>query len=295
MQGIKITFPILGDDFVLDPPTYFSVFGRHITLYAVIIMAGFILAGLYIIKRRSVFGLTQDNVYDMFLIAVPTGIVGARLYYVIFNPEGYFGAGNWLNIFKVWNGGLAIYGGVIAVSVGLIIYARVKKIPAGAIFDASALGVLIGQAIGRWGNFINREAFGYETDVPWRMGLTYPGGGTIFVHPTFLYESLWNVIGFILLHLLSKYHRKFDGQLILMYLVWYGFGRFWIEGLRTDSLYVFQTDIRVSQLVAAVTAVVGAFFLIRNWLRAKKEPVSLYADRVLTVADDTQAPDTDDD
>jgi phosphatidylglycerol:prolipoprotein diacylglycerol transferase len=130
------------------------------------------------------------------------------------------------------------------------------------------MGLLIGQAVGRWGNFINREAYGGETELPWKMGLT-SGSGTVYVHPTFLYESLWNIAGFILIHIFSKRHRKYDGQIFLLYLAWYGLGRFWIEGLRDDSLYLFNTNIRVSQLIAALTFGTAVYILTRLKLRKK--------------------------
>lgn len=263
----------------MNPPTYFMVFGRPITWYAVIIAIGFILAIFYILKRRSEFGLTQDNILDMFILSVPFGIIGARLYFVIFNPAEYFGSGKWSNIFKIWEGGLAIYGGVIAAAIAIYIYSRSKKIPVAVFFDVGALGLLIGQAIGRWGNFMNREAFGGETDLPWKMGLT-SSAGTIFVHPTFLYESLWNVLGFMLIHIFSKKYRKYDGQIFLLYLAWYGFGRFMIEGLRTDSLYLFNTDIRISQLVAALSFAVAIYILLRFKLRKNFTDDALYVNRI---------------
>jgi phosphatidylglycerol:prolipoprotein diacylglycerol transferase len=278
MQDIPISFPIFGDGFILNPPRYFVVFGRPIYWYALIIVTGFLLAVLYLLKRRRAFGLTQDNILDVFIVSVVSGVVGARLYYIIFNPENYFGPGKWLNIFKVWEGGLAIYGGIIAAAVCLFFYARAKKIPIGVFFDIGALGLLIGQAVGRWGNFMNREAFGAETDLPWRMGLAY-SDRTLYVHPTFLYESLWNVIGFFLIHTFSKKYRKYDGQVFLFYLAWYGFGRVVIEGLRTDSLYLFSSDIRVSQLVAALTFCTAVFILVRNRLRGTYTPDSLYVNR----------------
>jgi phosphatidylglycerol:prolipoprotein diacylglycerol transferase len=238
-----------------------------------------LLAILYLLKRRRDFGLTQDHILDIFIISVVAGVVGARLYYVIFNPGDYFGPGKWFNIFKVWEGGLAIYGGIIAAAVCIYIYARKKKIPIGVFFDIGVLGLLIGPTVGRWGNFINREAFGAETTLPWKMGLAY-SDRTIYVHPTFLYESLWNIVGFILIHTFSKKNRKYDGQVFLMYLAWYGFGRFLIEGLRTDSLYLFSTDIRVSQLLAALTFCIAVFFLVRNRLRGGKTPDGLYVNRL---------------
>lgn len=279
MQDVKISFPIFGSQFILDPPRFFTVFGHPIYWYAVIIVIGFLLATLYILKRRRDFGLTQDNVLDMFIYSIISGIVGARLYYVIFNPQDYFGPGKWLNIFKVWEGGLAIYGGIIAAAVCIIFYARKKKIPFAVFFDVGGMGLLIGQAVGRWGNFMNREAFGGPTDLPWKMGLITPNE-TFYVHPTFLYESLWNILGFVMIHIFSKKYRKYDGQIFLLYLVWYGFGRFIIEGLRTDSLYFFNTDIRVSQLFAALTFSAALFILIRNKLRGKYTPDKLYANRI---------------
>lgn len=282
VQGIKISFPLLGENFILDPPTYVSVLGIQVYYYAVIIAAGFLLAILYILKRRDAFGLTQDSVLDMFIICVPSGIIGARLYYVLFNPTDYFGPGKWLNIFNVRQGGLAIYGGVIAAVIAVLIYSRKKKIPTAVFFDVGALGLLIGQAVGRWGNFINREAYGAETDVPWRMGLSSVGS-TVYVHPTFLYESLWNIIGFLLIHIFSKRYRKYDGQLFLLYLAWYGFGRFWIEGLRTDSLYLFDTNLRISQLVAALSMGAAVYFLVRFKLRKSGSSNSLYVNKTAQI------------
>jgi phosphatidylglycerol:prolipoprotein diacylglycerol transferase len=279
VQDTKISFPILGENFVIDPPTYFTVFGVPVYFYAVIIALGFLLAVLYILKRRNMFGLTQDNILDMFIICVPAGIIGARLYYVIFNPADYIGAGKWLNIFNVRQGGLAIYGGVIAAVIAVYLYSRKKKIPTAVFFDVGALGLLIGQAVGRWGNFINREAYGGETDIPWKMGLT-SGDTTVYVHPTFLYESLWNAVGFVLIHIFSKRRRKYDGQLFLLYLAWYGFGRFWIEGLRTDSLYLFGSSIRVSQLVAVVTMGAAVYLLLRLKLRKKQTSGGLFVNRI---------------
>lgn len=279
MKDVKISFPIFGDRFVLDPPVYFNLFGLHIYFYAVIIIAGFILATLYLLKRRSEFGLTKDNILDMFIIAIPSGIIGARLYYVLFNPSEFFGPGKWINIIKTWEGGLAVYGGIIAAVIAVFIFSKVKKIPPAVILDLGVLGLLIGQAIGRWGNFMNREAYGGETALPWKMGLT-TAGETVYVHPTFLYESIWNIIGFILIHIFSKKYRKYDGQLFLLYLAWYGFGRFMIEGLRSDSLYLFATDIRISQLVAAITFSVSVILLVRNKFRKKYTPQDLYVNRI---------------
>jgi phosphatidylglycerol:prolipoprotein diacylglycerol transferase len=277
LQGLKISFPLFGDQFVINPPTYFTIFGRPVYWYAVIIALGFILAMLYIMKRRDDFGLTQDNILDMFILSVPFGIIGARLYYVIFNSADYFGPGKWINILKVREGGLAIYGGVIAAVLAIFIYSRRKHIPYAVFLDVGALGLLIGQAVGRWGNFMNREAYGSETELLWKMGLI-TDSGTLYVHPTFLYESLWNIVGFILIHIFTKKYRRYDGQTFLLYLAWYGFGRFWIEGLRTDSLYLFSTNIRVSQLVAVLTFGAALYILMRQKLR-KKLPDDLFVNK----------------
>ncbi len=275
MSNTPISFPMFGKDFVVNPSRYFSLFGLKIYWYGLIIAIGFLLAFIYMIRKREEYGLTKDNILDIFIIVIPCGIIGARLYYVIFNSENYIGAGNWLNIVKIWEGGLAIYGGIIGSIIGLWLYARKKKIPLLTILDLSSLGVLIGQILGRWGNFFNREAHGGETDIFCRMGLTDPSGVTAYYHPTFLYESLWNLVGFILISSLAK-KRKFDGQVVSMYFLWYGIGRFLIEGLRTDSLYLFNTGIRVSQAVAIITALLGLTLLIYNLLIRKKDGTDLY-------------------
>jgi len=264
-----------------NPPRAIEIGGRPIIyLYGIIITLGFALAGLYVLRRRDDFGLTQDNVFDIFLCAVIGGLIGARLYFVIFNPSMYFGAGKWLEIFKVRDGGLAVYGGIILAGVAIAIYARRKKLKYTPMFDAAGLGLLIGQAIGRWGNFVNREAYGGETSLPWAMGLTFESGVTIHVHPTFLYESLWNAIGFVLLHIFSKKRKQYDGQVFLLYALWYGLGRVWIEGLRTDSLYIPGTPIRASQLVAALCIVVAAILLVLGNARHKKRVQSAAAEPV---------------
>ncbi len=254
---------MFGEGFAVTAPGSFSIFGLTLYWYGTIIAVGFLLAVLYVNKRSKEFGLTQDNIIDMLICAVPSAVVGARLYYVIFNYSLY--QDNFWNIFKIRDGGLAIYGAIIAGLIAVIIFCKVKKMPAAPFFDIGALGLLIGQAIGRWGNFMNREAFGRETTVFCRMGLTDASGSTIFVHPTFLYESLWNVLGLILLHIFSKTgKRRYDGQLFAMYVAWYGFGRMFIESLRTDSLYLFSTGLRVSQVLAGLSVVVALVYLAVN-------------------------------
>ena len=193
------------------------------------------------------------------------------------NP--YFdGYGDLRDIVAIWEGGLSIYGGVIGGVVGLVIATRMKKISARAMLDVVSFGLLIGQAIGRWGNFTNREAHGTETMAPWRMGLVY-SYKTFYYHPTFLYESLWNVLGFLLMHFIVKKRRKFDGQLFLCYLAWYGLGRLFIEGLRTDSLYVGSTNLRVSQLLAGLTCLFAAGLMLYVLVFRHPEPEELWLNR----------------
>ena len=271
-----ITFPNLG--ITVDPsPVAFTVFGKDIYWYGIIIASGFLLAVLYMLHRAKDFGVTQDDVLDMILWAVPIGVVCARLYYCIFYWELY--EDDPISMLYIWEGGLAIYGGIIGGGITLLVVAKVKKIPAPVLLDLAGMGVIIGQCIGRWGNFINREAFGRETEAFSRMGLTLPGRETVYVHPTFLYESLWNFVGFLLLHFwFRKHERKFDGELILLYAVWYGIGRALIEGLRTDSLYITGTGIRVSQLLAGVSAAAAAVVLALLYTGKLRHPPR-YVDR----------------
>ena len=276
LRGAEISFPMLGD-WSVNPPYSFTVFGFEIYFYGVIIAASFILAALFCARKAAEFGLTSDDLFDLVIWLIPACIIGARLYYVLFKLD-YFIA-NPSKIFSLRDGGLAIYGGIIAGVITGIIWSRKKKIAVFAVGDLAAFGLLIGQAVGRWGNFINREAFGAETDVFCRMGLTMPGQDTLYVHPTFLYESLWNLAGLIILCVLSKLgKRKYDGQFFWTYILWYGLGRAWIEGLRTDSLYIGSTDIRVSQLLAAVSALAALCVLIANAKKAHK-PEDMYANR----------------
>ena len=276
LRGAEISFPMLGD-WSVNPPYSFTVFGFEIYFYGVIIAASFILAALFCARKAAEFGLTSDDLFDLVIWLIPACIIGARLYYVLFKLD-YFIA-NPSKIFSLRDGGLAIYGGIIAGVITGIIWSRKKKIAVFAVGDLAAFGLLIGQAVGRWGNFINREAFGAETDVFCRMGLTMPGQETLYVHPTFLYESLWNLAGLIILCVLSKLgKRKYDGQFFWSYILWYGLGRAWIEGLRTDSLYIGSTDIRVSQLLAAVSALAALIVLIVNAKKAHK-PEDMFVNR----------------
>ena len=275
MREAIITFPALGLE--LNPPAGFDLFGRTIYLYGVMAALGFILGMAYCTKRSNKFGLVEDNIYDAILWVLPLAIVGARAYYVIFNYDLYRGR-PWTDMLAIWEGGLAIYGGIIAAVITMFAVCRVKKLPAGAMLDCCVFGLIIGQICGRWGNFFNREAFGAETELWTRMGLT-TAKGTVYVHPTFLYESLWNLAGLVMLHLyVSKGKRKYDGEVFTLYVLWYGIGRCMIEGLRADSLYIGSTGIRVSQLLAGVSAIVALALLLTQ----RKKAHTLYMDRAQT-------------
>jgi phosphatidylglycerol:prolipoprotein diacylglycerol transferase len=277
MLNSPITFPGLGWEF--DPARGFPIGKFTIYYYGVIIAVGLLLAVIYGMRRCKQFGFSQDDILDGVLWIVPFAILCARLYYCIFEWETY--AKNPISILYIWNGGLAIYGGVIGAVIGVAVFCYFKKIKLPALLDLVLLGFLIGQSIGRWGNFFNREAFGAETDIFIRMGLFQNADGSHsnvmhYFHPTFLYESLWNAAGFVLLHFWSK-KRQYDGQIALGYALWYGFGRMLIEGLRTDSLML--GDFRVSQLLAGVTAVAAAIALFVLSLR-KHEPEKLFVNQV---------------
>ena len=228
-----ISFPGLGLE--MNPYRAFSIGPLTIHLYGIIIAAGLMLAVLYGCRRAKEFGLKEDDIIDGVLWITPFAILCARAYYCIFSWHSF--RDDPISVLYIWNGGLAIYGGVLGAALGIIVFCRSKKIKAVTLLDVVALGFLIGQCLGRWGNFFNREAFGAETDSFLRMGL-YNSITEItkYYHPTFLYESLWNLAGFIGLHFLSK-KRQYDGQIALGYAAWYGLGRAMIEGLRTDSLY----------------------------------------------------------
>ena len=264
-----ISFPALGLE--LNPPRGIELFGFIIYFYGIIIAAGLLTAVIYGLKRSKKFGLREDDILDGVLWIVPIAIICARLYYCIFEWDSF--KSNLWSLLDIRKGGLAIYGGVIGATLGIVVFCLIKKIKLGAVLDLVALGFLIGQSIGRWGNFFNREAFGAETESFLRMGLfnTYSESYQYF-HPTFLYESVWNLAGFALLHFLSK-KRKYDGQIALGYVAWYGLGRTFIEGLRMDSLML--GNFRVSQLLAAVSCFAAATALVLLAFK-KHDPAKLY-------------------
>ena len=256
-----ISFPGLGLE--MNPDRVISIGPLNIHFYGLIIACGLLLAVAYGMRRGRQFGFTQDDVLDGVLYITPFAILCARAYYCIFSWHEF--ADDPISVLYIWNGGLAIYGGVLGAVVGMWVFGRLRKLKLAALLDLVLLGFLIGQSLGRWGNFFNREAFGAETDSFLRMGLYNARTGiTTYFHPTFLYESLWNAAGFLLLHFLSK-KRQYDGQIALGYAAWYGLGRCFIEGLRMDSLYL--GPIRVSQLLAAISCAAAVIVLLINWFR----------------------------
>lgn len=255
-----VSFPGLNMSFKINPVA-FTLFGREIMWYALIIITGLLLGVLFAVYEGKRVGISVDTILDIALIGTPSAIVCARAYYVICEWDYYSKHIN--EIVMIWNGGIAIYGAIIGAVISSLIYCRIKKVNVGKMFDVGAFGLLIGQIIGRWGNFMNSEAHGGETDLPWRM---YIQEIDQCVHPTFLYESLWNLIGFLLL-LAYRRHKKFHGEVFLLYIVWYGIGRAFIEGMRTDSLYIASTGIRTSQLLAIISVIISSVVIAIKRIR----------------------------
>ena len=271
----KLSFPGLGiGEFTVDSEA-FSLFGAPIAWYALIICFGMIFAVAYIVFRAKQIGIISDHVIDFALFVIPFGVLGARLYYVIMEIDSFDSIGE---IFNIRGGGLAIYGGIIAGAITVFCVCKYKKIDFLAFADCVVPGLITAQSIGRWGNFMNGEAFGCETTNFLRMGIlnfnsvyTFNTYEMVYVHPTFLYESLWNLVGFIGINIFYK-HKKYDGQIFLMIFGWYGLGRMWIEGLRTDSLYLFGSSIRVSQALAILLFITCATLLIYFAIKKPNRP-----------------------
>ena len=277
----EIFFPALG--LSMNPPRSFTVGPFTIHFYGLIIALGLILAVLYACRRSKQFGITEDDLLDGVLWVTPFAILCARAYYCIFSWAHY--ADNPISILYIWEGGLAIYGGVLGAAIGVTVFCKIKDIKLPTMLDLVSLGFLIGQSMGRWGNFFNREAFGAETTSFLRMGLLngYTGEVTYY-HPTFFYESAWNLVGLLLLHHFSK-KRQYDGQVALLYVAWYGLGRTFIEGLRTDSLY--WGPFRVSQLLAAVSCAAAVVVLLWNLFRPH-DPARLYVNQIAAKEAETE-------
>ena len=279
----SISFPFLGLE--MNPPRVFSLGPLNIHLYGLAIGLGLILAVIYACRRSKEFGLKEDDILDGVLWITPFAIICARIYYVAFSWKDY--AANPLSVFAIWEGGIAIYGSVIGAVIGVIVLCKVKKLKVATVLDVTLLGFFIGQILGRWGNFFNREAFGAATDSFFRMGLyNTVTGSWEYYHPTFLYESVWNLVGFILLHFLSK-RRQYDGQIALGYAAWYGLGRCFIEGLRVDSLY--WGPFRVSQVLAGLTCVTASAILLWQAFQPH-DPANLFVNRVVPVEEPKEEP-----
>ncbi|MBQ7335726.1 MAG: prolipoprotein diacylglyceryl transferase [Clostridia bacterium] len=276
-----VSFPGLGIGELNLNKVAFTLFDRiEVRWYGIIITCGIILAFLYAFWRGKKYeNVKSDDIIDVGIWTVILGVIGARAYYVLTSLEHYNSFGEAI---AIWNGGLAIYGGIIGGCIGILLVCAWKKLSWRKLFDMIAPGVIIAQSLGRWGNFFNGEAYGYRigetthyyffnnayelpsgegTFFHWiRMGL-YEFGNWVYYHPTFLYESVWNLAGFILINIFYK-RKKFDGQIALMYFTWYGFGRMFIEGLRTDSLYIPGTTLRISQCVGLACFVIGGLLLL---------------------------------
>ena len=288
MTDSPIRFPGLFGDWTITLSSKAINIGNGIYWYGILIALGMLVALWWCMRQRTKYGIREDDLIDGLLWGIPCGIIGARIYYVLFylsqfkDHEDRF---SWSKAIAIWDGGLAIYGGVIAVVIVAIILCRSRHIKLGAMMDLVVMGLLIGQAIGRWGNFLNREAFGAETTLPWRMQLTTTAGELVEVHPTFLYESLWNLIGLLLIVFVVSKARRFDGENTCFYFLWYGVGRFWIEGLRTDSLYLFNwtiagQPIRVSQVLSLVLMIAALAVLFYNIKLHPHRPEDLYVNQV---------------
>ena len=284
MGKMDIAFPHL-NIYLENVPKSFTVFGFSIALYGVIIGLGFFLALILISKVAGATGQNPDTYWDVATFIIVFSIIGARIYYVFFAWDYY--KDNPISVFNIRNGGLAIYGGVIAGFLTAFIYCRIKKVNFFLLTDTIMPGLLLGQVMGRWGNFTNREAFGEYTDNLFAMRLPVEavrsgeitelmkahmveGTNYIQVSPTFLYESMWNLCLLIIVLLYIK-HKKFDGEIVLLYLGGYGLGRFWIEGLRTDQLIMHTTGLPVSQMLALCLVVFSVTAMIIKRLKMREK------------------------
>ena len=286
LKNITVSFPGLGiGDGEVNNVAFSLGEDFSVMWYGVVIALGMLMAIAYACFRCKQHGIKIDDLIDIAIFTIFFGVIGARLYYVAFNPTNFKTLGDIINI---RSGGLAIYGGIIAGALTIVVVCLIKKINWRQLFDCVAPGVMLAQAMGRWGNFFNGEAYGaiVEEGHPLyflRMGLisdnTYGDFKTmqmVYVHPCFLYECLWNLIGFALINVFYK-KKKFDGQNALYYIAWYGFGRMFIEGLRTDALYIGQTGIRVSQLLGFLLFAVATALIIMGLIYVKNHPDSKLA------------------
>ena len=270
-EGIyHVSFPGLGIGPITVNRTAFTVGGFSVYWYGIIIAVGFVLALIFAMKSLKRYKIKQEPFIDCVIAGIVAGIIGARVYYVAFSWDNY--KDNIMEVFAIHNGGLAIYGGIIGGLGAACILAKIMKLNIPAMLDIGGMGFLIGQGIGRWGNFVNQEAFGTPTDLPW--GMVSENTDNIAVHPCFFYESVWCLLGFFVLYFISRKWRRFDGQMFLLYLIWYGFERMIVEGLRTDSLMTPFLGLRVSQILSGALVIIGTVLLIINLRRTKSKPLS---------------------
>ncbi len=315
---IKVSFPGLGiEPFTLNKIA-FSIGSLEVRWYGILITLGIALAFAYAFFRgKRNEGIVPDDIIDIGLVTVLMGVLGARLYYVLTTlDEG--GYNSFYDVIAIWNGGLGIYGGIIGGCLGIFLACKWKKLDWKKAFDMIGPGVMLAQAIGRWGNFFNGEAHGYavgsrtyfyfmgkehvlnvsESSLFYklRMGLNpnpdAPLSRMNFYHPTFLYECLWNLLGFVLINIFYK-HKKFNGQVALMYFVWYGFGRMFIEGFRTDSLFIPGTDLRISQCIGLACFTVGVILLIAIPVYRRFKPALAGVSEEAPVEDSEPLPTTE--
>ena len=276
LRTVYISFPGLGiEEFKLSNVA-FTVFGHPIAWYGIIITFGIVMAALYVLYRARQEGVVADDILDLGIYVVLFGVLGARLFFVLTSLDKF---DTFWDIFKIWNGGLAIYGGIIAGVLTIYLYCRIKKRNLLVFLDMIGPAAMLGQMIGRWGNFVNGEAHGGVTDIFCRMGLRFSEYAPVsYVHPTFIYEALWNSIGFILINIFYK-KKRYNGQVALWYLSWYGFGRMFIEQLRTDSLYLFGSlyevwFLKISSLIGlACFATFGGILLYHAIKKTRKPTV----------------------
>lgn len=260
----SIDFPNLGLSFNINPVAI-SIGAKDIYWYALIILAGFFAGTLFVLFTCEKRGIKKDTVWDIALFGLVSGIIGARIYYVLFALDEF---SHWTEYFAVWNGGLAIYGGIIGAVISTFIYCRVKKINVPLAFDVCCPGLFIGQAIGRFGNFVNCEVYGGETSS--LLGMSINGGAP--VHPVFIYESMWNLLGLLLL-LMFRNKRHANGQVFLFYIFWYSLGRFFLEGMRDPRyiLFLIPNVIGISQAVALAAMLVSAILFVVLAVKSPKK------------------------
>ena len=310
LEKTVVSFPGLGIGETELNKIAFTLFGKlEVRWYGLIITLGILFAVAYVIFRgKKSEHVISDDIIDIALLTVILGVIGARAYYVLTSLDQFQTFGEAI---AIWNGGLGIYGGIIGGCLGIVIMCYFKKISWRKLFDMAAPGVMLAQAMGRWGNFFNGEAYGYAIEDTtrffffnkeliltsgegtifntFRMGLQNWSGEVTYYHPTFLYESVWNILGFVVANLIYK-HKRFHGQIALFYFTWYGFGRMFIEGLRTDSLYVPGTIIRISQLVGFLCFVVcGGALLALTILTRKRERLLVLEDAAYEAAKKVEA------